>query len=288
VQKFFLFNLLLLLSIISISTTTDAVYNIMAKKSNSDNSNVLPFDNGNPANNILNGLQGFPNTKGDSGSTGNQGDSGSTGNQGDSGSTGNQGDSGSTGNQNTKIKQGPPGPPGPKGDTGPQGPPGNNGLNGSKGDRGPQGERGPPGPPGPKGDTGQQGPQGPQGPPGNNGLNGKRGATGPQGDQGPPGQIKLGKLIVSVHVINANGGNAIPSNYTININGYNQIPDTFPGSEKGTSVILGFGSYSVSEIPNFPFGQHTTGFHFSEGCTGVIHPNEIKNCNIDINYDPLS
>jgi hypothetical protein len=276
VQKFFLFNLLLLLSIISISTTTDAVYNIMAKKSNSDNSNVLPFDNGNPANNILNGLQGFPNTKGDSGSTGNQGDSGSTGNQGDSGSTG---------NQNTKIKQGPPGPPGPKGDTGQQGPPGNNGLNGSKGDRGPQGERGPPGPPGPKGDTG---PQGPQGPPGNNGLNGKRGATGPQGDQGPPGQIKLGKLIVSVHVINANGGNAIPSNYTININGYNQIPDTFPGSEKGTSVILGFGSYSVSEIPNFPFGQHTTGFHFSEGCTGVIHPNEIKNCNIDINYDPLS
>jgi hypothetical protein len=229
VQKFFLFNLLLLLSIISISTTTDAVYNdIMAKKSSSDNSNVLPFDNGNPANNILNGLQGFPNTKGDSGSTGNQGDSGSTG------------------NQNTKIKQGPPGPPGPKGDTGPQGPPGNNGLNG------------------------------------------KRGATGPQGDQGPPGQLKLGKLIVSVHVINANGGNAIPSNYTININGYNQIPDTFPGSEKGTTVILGFGSYSVSEIPNFPFGQHTTGFHFSEGCTGVIHPNEIKNCNIDINYDPLS
>jgi hypothetical protein len=285
VQKFFLFNLLLLLSIISISTTTDAVYNIMAKKSNSDNSNVLPFDNGNPANNILNGLQGFPNTKGDSGSPGNQGDSGSPGNQGDSGSPGNQGDSGSPGNQNTKIKQGPPGPPGPKGDTGQQGPPGNNGLNGSKGDRGPQGERGPPGPPGPKGDTG---PQGPQGPPGNNGLNGKRGATGPQGDQGPPGQIKLGKLIVSVHVINANGGNAIPSNYTININGYNQIPDTFPGSEKGTSVILGFGSYSVSEIPNFPFGQHTTGFHFSEGCTGVIHPNEIKNCNIDINYDPLS
>ena len=80
----------------------------------------------------------------------------------------------------------------------------------------------------------------------------------------------------------------MPSNYTININGYNQIPDTFLGSEKGTSVILGFGSYSVSEIPNFPFGQHTTGFHFSEGCTGVIHPNEIKNCNIDINYNPLS
>ena len=87
-----------------------------------------------------------------------------------------------------------------------------------------------------------QGDTGPQGLPGNNGLNGKRGATGPQGEQGPPGQIKLGKLIVSVHVINANGGNAMPSNYTININGYNQIPDTFLGSEKGTSVILGFGS----------------------------------------------
>ncbi len=36
---------------------------IMAKKSSSDNSNALPFDNGSPANNILNGLQGFPNTK---------------------------------------------------------------------------------------------------------------------------------------------------------------------------------------------------------------------------------
>ncbi len=248
----------------------------MAKKSSSDNSNALPFDNGNPANNILNGLQGFPNTKGDAGSSTNQGDAGSSTNQGDAGS--------ST-NLNTKVKQGPPGPPGPpgpKGDTGPQGPPGNNGLNGSKGDKGSQGEQGPRGPPGPMGDIG------PQGLPGNNGLNGKRGATGPQGEQGPPGQIKLGKLIVSVHVINANGGNAMPSNYTINITGYNQIPDTFLGSEKGTSVILGFGSYSVSEIPNFPFGQHTTGFHFSEGCTGVIHPNEIKNCIIDINYDPLS
>ncbi len=252
VQKIFLFNLLLLLSIISISTTPSVLYNnILAKKSSSDNSNELPFDNGNPVNNVLNG-QVFPNTKGNTGSANNQGDTGSAN------------------NQNTKVKQGPPGPPGPKGDTGPQGPPGNNGLNGSKGDRGP------------KGDTG------PQGPPGNNGLNGKRGAIGPQGEQGPPGQIKLGKLVVSVNVINSNGGNAAPSNYTININGYNQIPDTFQGSEKGTNVILGFGSYSVSETPNFPFGQHTTGFHFSEGCAGVIHPNEIKYCNIDINYDPLS
>ena len=69
-QNILLFNLLLLLSIISISTSTNVAYNgIMAKKSSSDNSNVLPFDNGNPANNILNGLQGFPNTKGDTGST---------------------------------------------------------------------------------------------------------------------------------------------------------------------------------------------------------------------------
>jgi hypothetical protein len=273
VQKIFLFNLLLLLSIISISTTPSVLYNnIMAKKSSSDNSNELPFDNGNPANNVLNG-QVFPNTKGNTGSANNQGDTGSANNQGDTGSANNQGDTGSANNKNTKVKQGPPGPPGPpgpKGDTGPQGPPGNNGLNGSKGDKGP------------KGDTG------PQGPPGNNGLNGQRGAIGPQGEQGPPGQIKLGKLVVSVNVINSNGGNATPPNYTININGYNQIPDTFQGSEKGTNVILGFGSYSVSETPNFPFGQHTTGFHFSEGCSGVIHPNEIKYCNIDINYDPLS
>ena len=95
-------------------------------------------------------------------------------------------------------------------------------------------------------------------------------------------------MIVGVHVNNTNGGNVNASNYTININGNNQVPDTFLGYEKGTNISLGFGSYSVSEIPNFPFGQHTTGITFSQGCSGVIHPNEIKGCSININYNPRS
>ncbi len=147
------------------------------------------------------------------------------------------------------------------------------------------GGKGIPGLVGPQGPPGDTGPAGPQGPPGDNGLTGKKGDTGPAG---PQGQIQFGQLIVKVHVINSNGGNVKPSDYTININGNNQVPDTFLGSEKGTSVILGFGSYSVSEISNMSFGQHTTGTNFSDGCAGVIHPNEVKNCQIDISYNPLS
>ncbi len=170
-------------------------------------------------------------------------------------------DLGNSPNDGNSASQNSQGVPGPKGDTGPPGP---------KGDTGP---------PGPKGDTG------PQGLPGLNGVNGKKGDTGPQG---LPGQIKYGQLIVGVHVKNSNGGNVNASNYTININGNNQVPDTFLGSEEGTNVRIGFGSYSVSEIPDFPFGQHTTGITFSQGCSGVIHPNEIKGCSININYDPRS
>ncbi len=198
---------------------------------------------------------------------------------GNSTNTDTQGTQGTQGTQSSQDSQGTQGPPGPKGDTGPQGPPGLNGTNGKKGDQGPQG---------PSGDTGPKGDTGPQGPPGLNGMNGKKGLQGDQGPQGPPGPIKFGQLIVSVHVNNSNGGNVNASNYTININGNNQVPDTFPGSGKGTNVILGFGSFSVSEIPNFPFGPHTTGSQFSEGCVGVIHPNEIKKCTIEISYDPLS
>ncbi len=141
------------------------------------------------------------------------------------------------------------------------------------------------------GSSDSQGSQGPADSQGSQGPKGDTGPPGPKGDTGPqglPGQIKYGQLIVGVHVKNSNGGNVNASNYTININGNNQVPDTFLGSEEGTNVRIGFGSYSVSEIPDFPFGQHTTGITFSQGCSGVIHPNEIKGCSININYDPRS
>ncbi len=264
---------LILLSLLTLSICASININLketLAKKINLNLSDNIPSDLGNSVNSSSADSQG---SQGSANSQGPQGPQGPPGLKGDTGPEGPQGPPG------LKGDTGPEGPPGLKGNTGPQGPPGLNGVNGKKGDRGPQG---PQGPPGLKGDTG---PQGPQGPPGLNGVNGEKGDRGPQGI---PGQINYGQLIVGVHVKNSNGGNVNASNYTININGNNQVPDTFHGSENGTNVILGFGSYSVSEIPDFPFGQHTTGAYFSEGCSGVIHPNEIKGCSININYDPRS
>jgi len=85
-------------------------------------------------------------------------------------------------------------------------------------------------------------------------------------------------LIVYKHVIKSGGPNpAKASDYTIHVDGNNQSPDTFPGSEDGTDVTIGFGSYSVSEVigPQVHFSGTT---QFSEDCKGVIHPDETKTC----------
>src|SRR3954464_4930593 len=94
---------------------------------------------------------------------------------------------------------------------------------------------------GPKGDTGAQGEQGPPG---------EKGEKGDTGEQGPPGEgVKFGHLIVIKHVVKSGGPNpAKASDYTIHVDGNNQNPDTFPGSEDGTDITIGFGSYSVSEV----------------------------------------
>jgi hypothetical protein len=88
-----------------------------------------------------------------------------------------------------------------------------------------------------------QGPVGPQGP------EGDIGATGATGPQGPPGQgVLFGHLIVIIHVtgnIHGGTGGATASDFIIHVSGNHQSPDTFPGSETGTDVTLGFGSYQV-------------------------------------------
>jgi hypothetical protein len=71
-------------------------------------------------------------------------------------------------------------------------------------------------------------------------------------------------LIIYKHVVNSRGPNpAKASDNTIHLDGNNQTPDTFPGSEDGTDVTIGFGSYSVSEVigPQVHFSGST---HFSE------------------------
>jgi hypothetical protein len=174
---------------------------------------------------------------------------------------------------------GPAGPPGPKGDTGDAGP---QGPKGDKGDKGDTGDTGPIGPEGPKGDKGDTGDAGPQGP---------KGDKGDKGDTGPPGEgVQFGHLIVIKHVISINcptvfnPGCTPPeaSDFTIHVDGNHQSPDTFPGSETGTDVTLGFGSYQVTEdkqCPSTVLCQHTS-TQFSEDCKGVIHPDETKTCTI--------
>ena len=76
--------------------------------------------------------------------------------------------------------------------------------------------------------------------------------------------------------------NAKSSDYTIHVNGNNQFPDTFQGSDEGTDVTLGFGSYSVSET--FPFTHGNTAL-YREDCSGVIHPNETKTCTITNSFN---
>jgi len=107
---------------------------------------------------------------------------------------------------------------------------------------------------------------------------------GPKGDKGYTGAtgegIKFGHLIVIKHVINLNGAIAKASDYTIRVDGNNQSPDTFPGSEDGTDVTLGFGSYSVSEKPGPEITHQNAGAQFSKDCSGVIHEGETKTCEI--------
>jgi hypothetical protein len=127
---------------------------------------------------------------------------------------------------------------------------------------------------GAKGDTGPQGEQGPAG------EKGDKGDTGPQGPAGEG--VKFGHLIVIKHVVASGINPAKASDYTIHVDGNNQDPDTFLGSEDGTDVTIGPGSYSVSEVisPQVHFPGST---QFSEDCKGVIHADEIKTCIITNN-----
>ena len=173
------------------------------------------------------------------------------------------------------------------------------GIKGIKGDTGPQGERGEKCDKGDKGDTGAQGPQGEQGPAGeksDKGDKGDKGDTGAQGiqgekgetgEQGPPGEkgqgVEFGHLIVIVHMDDTfTHGQVQSSDFTVHLSGNQQSPDTFPVSEEGTDVNVGFGSYQVTEdAPNNPNlqGGHFVA-HYSKDCSGVIHPNEEKTCTI--------
>jgi hypothetical protein len=115
------------------------------------------------------------------------------------------------------------------------------------------------------------------------------GIEGPQGEKGEG--VQFGNLIVIVDTndsFNQAEDNAVlSSDFTICVDGNHQTPDTFQGSESGTNIRIGFGSYEVNEeIPNDPNLQAHLKTTFTEDCSGVIHPNETKTCTITNTITP--
>jgi hypothetical protein len=71
-----------------------------------------------------------------------------------------------------------------------------------------------------------------------------------------------------------------PSQFTIHVEGNDPSPSSFPGSAAGTTVILGEGEYSVTEIiPTPPSGNEIIG-NLSPDCSGSISLGESKTCKI--------
>ena len=85
-----------------------------------------------------------------------------------------------------------------------------------------------------------------------------------------------GTLHVIKHVVNDSGGSASAANFTLSVSGTSPSPASFPGAESlGTTVTLGAGSYSVSEIG--PSGYTSS---FSADCSGTIAAGETKTCTV--------
>jgi hypothetical protein len=141
------------------------------------------------------------------------------------------------------------------------------------------GEQGPPEEHGPKGDKGDTGAQGPQG---EKGDKGDTGATGPG--------VEYGHVIVFVHVTDNTGEGYVASDIPIVVIGNHQTLDSFQGSETGTDVKLGFGSYQISygfpdkKNPALPPPQLMV--DQSDGCFRVIHPDETKTCTMTFTINP--
>jgi hypothetical protein len=75
-------------------------------------------------------------------------------------------------------------------------------------------------------------------------------------------------------------GDAVAPEFAMHVSGNHQSPDTFLGSETGTDVTLGFGSYQVAETINATIPDIHVNEEFSTDCSGVIHPDETKTCTI--------
>ncbi|MFH1078145.1 MAG: hypothetical protein V1745_02595 [Patescibacteria group bacterium] len=94
----------------------------------------------------------------------------------------------------------------------------------------------------------------------------------------PPGPTATGTLIVYVTSINDDGGWKQPQDFGVNVAGVSPTPSTFWGSADGTSVVLGAGSYVVTEPLSASYAVTLDG-----GCTGSIAAGQTLTCRISNN-----
>ncbi len=86
--------------------------------------------------------------------------------------------------------------------------------------------------------------------------------------------IGFGNLTVIKQVVNING-NKQPSDFLITITGNNPNPSSFPGNPNGTSVIIGTGTYQVTEVEDQKYTAS-----YSSGCSGSVVNGQSYICTI--------
>src|SRR5206468_5019951 len=87
-------------------------------------------------------------------------------------------------------------------------------------------------------------------------------------------QDQAGTLTVIKHVVNNYGGTATAGQFTMHITGTNPTTNDFPGSETGVQVVIGAGSFKVSETG--PSGYAAA----MSGCSGTMTLGGSATCTI--------
>ena len=93
-------------------------------------------------------------------------------------------------------------------------------------------------------------------------------------------------LHVIKHVVNDSGDSASAANFTLSVSGTSPSPASFPGAESpGTTVTLGAGSYSVSEIGPSGYTSSSSadcsGSRSTAGRNEDLHGHERRRCRPD-------
>ncbi|MDQ7814672.1 MAG: hypothetical protein RDU25_02640 [Patescibacteria group bacterium] len=101
------------------------------------------------------------------------------------------------------------------------------------------------------------------------------------GGGGDDWEATTGTLIVFKYIDSAYGGELQPEDFTLAVSGTSPTPSSFSGSSSGTTVVLGAGAYSVTEIADADYDAS-----YGEGCTGTIAAGETVRCIVTNRYSP--